>query len=47
MSNSFFPKYFIINFLLNSMYIMFNEDPSMKNFSLQEIYNNTKTEVKI
>ena len=54
MTNKFFLKYFIINYLLNFMY----RNPSIneksidkksfnENFSLQEIYNNNKTNVKI
>ena len=33
----------LCNYVLNFLYIIFNENPSMKKFSLQEIYNNNKT----
>ena len=35
-----FCKICIINCVLNFTYIMFHENPSMKNLSLREIYNN-------
>ena len=38
MRNVFFLKYFIINYVWNFVCIMKN--PSMKNFSLLQIYNN-------
>ena len=41
MTNIFFLKCFIINFVVNFMYRMFNEKSINENFSLQEIYNNT------
>ena len=47
MSSIFFQKYFLINYALNSIYIMFNEKSFNEKFLLREIYNNTKTKVKI
>ena len=45
MSNIFFLKYFTINYVLNFLYIIFKENPSMKHFTSWEIYNNkTKSE---
>ena len=47
MSSIFFQNYFLINYALNSMYIMFNETFFNEKFLLREIYNNNKTKVKI
>ena len=54
MTNKFFLKYFIINYLLNFLYRntsvsekSLNKKSFNENFSLQEIYNNNKTNVKI
>ena len=38
MGNDSFLKYFTVNYVLNFLYIIFNENPSMKNFCLWEIY---------
>ena len=38
MSNIFFRKYFIINYVLNFMYITFNEKSFNEKFFLQEKY---------
>ena len=39
----FFLKYFEINYVLNSLYIMFDEKPFNENLLLMENYINTKT----
>ena len=44
MSNVFFRKYFIINYVLNFMYIMFNEKFFKDKFLLMRTY---KAKVKI
>ena len=46
MTYIFIQKYFIINYILNFMYRIFNEKSIYKILSLREIYNN-KTKVKI
>ena len=46
MGNVFFEKYFTINFVLNFLYIISNENPSMKSFCLQKYVTITK-QVKI
>ena len=43
MSNAFFIKYFTINYILNFLYVICDKNPSMKNFSLQELNNKTKS----
>ena len=43
MSNIFVLKYFMINYILNFLYIIFNWKSFKKKFTLQEIYNNNKT----
>ena len=45
--NIFFLKYFIIIYVWNFMYRMFNEKSFKENFSLWEICNNNKIKVKI
>ena len=47
MNNIFFLKYVTINYIFNFLYVMFNENPSMKNFSIWEIYNNNRTKQKV
>ena len=38
-----FYKYFTINYILNFLYVICDKNPSMKNFSLQELNNKTKS----
>ena len=44
--NIFFLKYFTINYVLNFLYIIFNKNSSMKNFSLKK-YIIAKQKLKI
>ena len=36
-------KYFTINYILNFLYIIYNEKSFNENFLLRKIYNDTKT----
>ena len=42
MTSNGFLKYFTINYVLNFLYVFSIKNPSMRNFSLQRIYNKKK-----